>query len=127
MEHSTVRLTATHGTPLAEGKVRATVVATAHAIADGNLTMRVPPVPANTEVGSLSASLNTMLGHIQRAGAGREVSTAELGRSLDQPVDRTGQSPRLNDREPGGSTGPGQDQSGDQQPGIALAVPDFGS
>ena len=84
-------------------------------------------LPANTEVGSLSASLNTMLGHIQRAGAGREVSTAELGRSLDQPVDRTGQSPRLNDREPGGSTGPGQDQSGDQQPGIALAVPDFGS
>lgn len=34
MEHSTVRLTATHGTPLAEGKVRATVVATAHAIAE---------------------------------------------------------------------------------------------
>ncbi len=34
MEHFTVRLTATHGTPLAEGKVRATVVATAHAIAE---------------------------------------------------------------------------------------------
>ena len=40
---------------------------TAHAIAAGNLNMRVPPAPPNTEVGSLSESLNTMLGQIQRA------------------------------------------------------------
>lgn len=40
---------------------------TAHAIAAGNLNMRVPPAPPNTEVGSLSTSLNTMLGQIQRA------------------------------------------------------------
>ncbi|MFT4126074.1 MAG: HAMP domain-containing sensor histidine kinase [Gordonia sp. (in: high G+C Gram-positive bacteria)] len=40
---------------------------TAHAIAAGNLNMRVAPAPANTEVGSLSGSLNTMLGQIQHA------------------------------------------------------------
>ncbi|QHN29385.1 HAMP domain-containing protein [Gordonia amarae] len=54
---------------------------TAHAIADGNLTMRVPPVPANTEVGSLSASLNTMLGHIQRAFAATEASERQARES----------------------------------------------
>lgn len=42
---------------------------TAHAIAAGNLNMRVPPAAPNTEVGSLSSSLNTMLGQIQHAFA----------------------------------------------------------
>ena len=42
---------------------------TAHAIAAGNLNMRVAPGPPNTEVGSLSASLNIMLGQIQHAFA----------------------------------------------------------
>ncbi len=54
---------------------------TAHAIADGNLTMRVPQVPTNTEVGSLSASLNTMLGHIQRAFAATEASERQARES----------------------------------------------
>ena len=42
---------------------------TAHAIAAGNLNMRVPSAAPNTEVGSLSSSLNTMLGQIQHAFA----------------------------------------------------------
>nr|WP_064569205.1 HAMP domain-containing sensor histidine kinase [Gordonia sp. LAM0048] len=42
---------------------------TAHEIAEGNLTRRVPPAPPNTEVGSLSDSLNRMLGQIQHAFA----------------------------------------------------------
>ncbi|MBD0022051.1 HAMP domain-containing protein [Gordonia pseudamarae] len=54
---------------------------TAHAIADGNLTMRVPPAPTNTEVGSLSASLNTMLGHIGRAFAATEESERQARES----------------------------------------------
>nr|WP_238423348.1 HAMP domain-containing sensor histidine kinase [Gordonia sp. 'Campus'] len=40
---------------------------TAHEIADGNLTRRVPAAPPNTEVGSLSESLNRMLAQIQQA------------------------------------------------------------
>ncbi len=42
---------------------------TAHAIAAGDLTRRVPLAAPNTEVGSLSDSLNTMLGQIQHAFA----------------------------------------------------------
>ncbi len=42
---------------------------TAHEIAEGNLTRRVPSAPLNTEVGSLSESLNRMLGQIQHAFA----------------------------------------------------------
>ncbi|PMD05326.1 sensor histidine kinase [Brevibacterium paucivorans] len=38
---------------------------TASRIADGDLSQRVPEYPRNTEVGRLSAALNTMLGHIE--------------------------------------------------------------
>jgi two-component system OmpR family sensor kinase len=47
---------------------------TAAAIAAGDLTRRVPPAPATTEVGSLSASLNVMLAQIEHAFAAREES-----------------------------------------------------
>ncbi len=57
---------------------------TAHAIAAGNLNMRVPPAPPNTEVGSLSASLNTMLGQIQRAFARTAASEQEARASEDK-------------------------------------------
>nr|WP_202399050.1 HAMP domain-containing sensor histidine kinase [Gordonia mangrovi] len=56
---------------------------TAHAIAAGNLNMRVPPAPPNTEVGSLSASLNTMLGQIQRAFA-RTAASEQQARSSEE-------------------------------------------
>ena len=44
-----------------------TIEATARAIAAGDLGQRVPPMPARTEVGSLAASLNVMLGQIEHA------------------------------------------------------------
>lgn len=47
---------------------------TAHAIAGGNLNMRVPSASPNTEVGSLSMSLNAMLGQIQHAFAATAAS-----------------------------------------------------
>ena len=56
---------------------------TAHAIAAGNLNMRVPPAPPNTEVGSLSESLNTMLGQIQRAFA-RTAASEQQARSSEE-------------------------------------------
>lgn len=57
---------------------------TAHAIAAGNLNMRVPSAPPNTEVGSLSASLNTMLGQIQHAFATTAASEQQARRSEEQ-------------------------------------------
>ncbi|MFT4088227.1 MAG: HAMP domain-containing sensor histidine kinase [Gordonia sp. (in: high G+C Gram-positive bacteria)] len=57
---------------------------TAHAIASGDLTERVPAWPANTEVGSLSASLNTMLGQIQRAFRATEASERQARQSEEQ-------------------------------------------
>ncbi|MFT4042109.1 MAG: HAMP domain-containing sensor histidine kinase [Gordonia sp. (in: high G+C Gram-positive bacteria)] len=57
---------------------------TAHAIAAGNLNMRVAPAPANTEVGSLSASLNTMLGQIQRAFSATAASEQQARSSEEQ-------------------------------------------
>lgn len=57
---------------------------TAHAIAAGNLNMRVPPAPLNTEVGSLSASLNTMLGQIQRAFATTAASEQQARNSEEK-------------------------------------------
>lgn len=57
---------------------------TAHAIAAGNLNMRVRDAPVNTEVGSLSASLNTMLGQIQRAFAATAASEQQARRSEEQ-------------------------------------------
>ncbi|MFT3716771.1 MAG: HAMP domain-containing sensor histidine kinase [Gordonia sp. (in: high G+C Gram-positive bacteria)] len=47
---------------------------TAHAIALGDLNRRIPETAANTEVGSLSDSLNGMLGQIQYAFAGTAAS-----------------------------------------------------
>ncbi|WP_312870422.1 HAMP domain-containing sensor histidine kinase [Gordonia asplenii] len=57
---------------------------TAHAIAGGNLNMRVPTASPNTEVGSLAASLNTMLGQIQRAFAATAASEQAARRSEEK-------------------------------------------
>ncbi|KNA92437.1 MULTISPECIES: sensor histidine kinase [Gordonia] len=57
---------------------------TAHAIAAGNLNMRVPPAAPNTEVGSLSSSLNTMLGQIQHAFAKTAASEQQARASEEQ-------------------------------------------
>lgn len=57
---------------------------TAHAIAAGNLNMRVAPGPPNTEVGSLSESLNTMLGQIQHAFATTAASEKQARRSEEE-------------------------------------------
>ena len=52
----------------------------AEAIADGDLSRRVPPRPASTEVGRLSASLNAMLSQIEQAFAVREASEERMRR-----------------------------------------------
>lgn len=57
---------------------------TAHAIAGGNLNMRVPTASPTTEVGSLAASLNTMLGQIQRAFAATAASEQAARRSEEK-------------------------------------------
>ena len=51
------------------------VEATAEAIADGDLSRRVPPADPRTEVGRLSAALNAMLGQLE--GAFRAQSQSE--------------------------------------------------
>jgi two-component system OmpR family sensor kinase len=53
---------------------------TAGAIAAGDLTRRVPPAPPSTEVGRLSAALNLMLGHIERAFSARAASEDRMRR-----------------------------------------------
>ncbi|WP_225220083.1 sensor histidine kinase [Oerskovia merdavium] len=53
---------------------------TAADIAGGDLTRRIRPAPPSTEVGSLAASLNTMLNHIERAFAASEASEARMRR-----------------------------------------------
>ncbi|MDL9945428.1 HAMP domain-containing sensor histidine kinase [Gordonia sp. ABSL11-1] len=60
---------------------------TAHAIAAGNLNMRVAEAPPNTEVGSLSGSLNTMLGQIQRAFA-RTAASEQQARASEEKMRR---------------------------------------
>ncbi|WP_020105143.1 cell wall metabolism sensor histidine kinase WalK [Nocardia sp. 348MFTsu5.1] len=57
------------------------VESTAHAIAAGDLNQRVPPAAANTEVGSLAASINTMLHQIQGAFAASAASEDQARRS----------------------------------------------
>ncbi|MDF6101990.1 sensor histidine kinase [Gordonia hongkongensis] len=57
---------------------------TAHEIAEGNLTRRVPPAPPNTEVGSLSDSLNRMLGQIQHAFASTAASEQQARASEER-------------------------------------------
>jgi two-component system OmpR family sensor kinase len=52
---------------------------TAAAIAGGDLTRRVPDLaPPGTEIGHLAASLNTMLGQLERAFADRAASEARM-------------------------------------------------
>ena len=60
--------------PLAE------VEQTAAAIADGDLSRRVPERPAGTEVGRLTSSLNGMLSQIESAFRSREASEARTRR-----------------------------------------------
>ena len=53
---------------------------TAAKIAAGDLTQRVPPAPENTEVGSLSVSLNAMLTRIEQSFHEQEEPTAKMKR-----------------------------------------------
>ncbi|TCD53620.1 HAMP domain-containing histidine kinase [Alloscardovia theropitheci] len=53
---------------------------TAAKIAAGDLSQRVSPMPANTEVGSLAASLNTMLSRIERSFKKQEEITNQMKR-----------------------------------------------
>ena len=57
---------------------------TAHAIAAGDLNQRIPDMPDGTEVGSLAASLNTMLGQIQEAFAATEASEQQARASEER-------------------------------------------
>jgi two-component system, OmpR family, sensor kinase len=57
---------------------------TAAAIAAGDLTQRIPPADPGTEVGELSAALNTMLSEIETAFAQRAASEAAARRSEEQ-------------------------------------------
>lgn len=57
---------------------------TAAAIADGDLTRRVPELDPRTEVGQLSQSLNTMLGQIEDAFREREQSEAQARESEER-------------------------------------------
>lgn len=53
---------------------------TAAQIAAGDLSQRVPPAPENTEVGSLSSSLNIMLARIERSFHEQEQTTEKMKR-----------------------------------------------
>ncbi|WP_240644062.1 sensor histidine kinase [Antribacter gilvus] len=53
---------------------------TAADIAAGDLSRRVPATPSSTEVGSLSASLNTMLAQIEQAFSAQEASESRMRR-----------------------------------------------
>ncbi|WP_300767953.1 HAMP domain-containing sensor histidine kinase [uncultured Bifidobacterium sp.] len=53
---------------------------TAAKIAAGDLSERIPPAPENTEVGSLSASLNTMLARIESSFREQEKTTEKMKR-----------------------------------------------
>ncbi len=59
-----------------------TMAVTADAIAAGDLTRRVQPAEARTEVGRLGLSLNTMLGRIEEAFAERAATEDKLRRFL---------------------------------------------
>ncbi|PRZ08143.1 two-component system OmpR family sensor kinase [Isoptericola sp. CG 20/1183] len=56
------------------------IEATAAAIAEGDLSQRVPEQPSSTEVGSLSRSLNVMLTQIESAFAVQEASEQRMRR-----------------------------------------------
>lgn len=51
---------------------------TAAQIADGDLSQRIPEAPVNTEVGSLSRSLNKMLGRIEHSFKEQEATTEKM-------------------------------------------------
>lgn len=53
---------------------------TAAKIAAGDLSQRIPPAPENTEVGSLAASLNTMLARIELSFHEQEETTDKMKR-----------------------------------------------
>ncbi|SDC83281.1 two-component system, OmpR family, sensor kinase [Sanguibacter gelidistatuariae] len=53
---------------------------TAAAIAEGDLSRRIPQGPLSTEVGSLAHSLNVMLSQIEQGFAAREASEARMRR-----------------------------------------------
>ncbi len=53
---------------------------TASAIAAGDLSRRVPPAPAGTEIGRLSGALNTMLGQIERSFRAQQRSEEQMRR-----------------------------------------------
>ncbi len=57
---------------------------TAAAIAGGDLTQRVPPIDPRTEIGQLSAALNTMLAEVEIAFAERAASEQAARRSEHQ-------------------------------------------
>jgi two-component system OmpR family sensor kinase len=54
---------------------------TAHAIAGGDLSQRVPETDPRTEVGSLSHSLNAMLGQVEQAFLARQASEVQARES----------------------------------------------
>lgn len=56
------------------------IEATSRAIADGDMSQRIPPIPASTEVGSVAASLNVMLGKIEESFAVQQASEARMRR-----------------------------------------------
>lgn len=56
------------------------IEATSRAIADGDMSQRIPPIPASTEVGSVAASLNVMLGKIEDSFAVQQASEARMRR-----------------------------------------------
>ena len=56
------------------------MAATANVIADGDLSRRVEPAEAATEVGRLGIALNTMLGQIEEAFDERQESEDRLRR-----------------------------------------------
>ena len=57
---------------------------TASAIAEGELSRRVPAEPATTEVGRLAHTLNVMLGRIQDAFAARDATEHQLRQSEER-------------------------------------------
>jgi len=63
-------------TPLRE------IEATAGAIADGDLSRRIPALPATTEVGSVARSLNVMLAQIEESFAARTASEQRMRRFI---------------------------------------------
>ncbi|GAA4960776.1 HAMP domain-containing sensor histidine kinase [Kineococcus glutinatus] len=58
----------------------AQIEVTASAIADGDLSQRVPPAAPGTEVGRLATALNSMLSHVERAFRARQRSEEQMRR-----------------------------------------------